>query len=107
MQNFMLQATLVADTVDRSASDVAVASGILLLMDSLLVVDPVLVAAVLDLVERSGECVEKARVRSVYMYRMQDQEWGKNVRADDAQDESSPGKIARVVLSVVRSRDGA
>jgi hypothetical protein len=76
----MLIARLIASTT-RTGGCTRLTSGVLLL-NSLLVVSPVSAMVVLDFVEGSGECVEK--------------------RANNSQDECTPGQVARIVASIRR-----
>jgi hypothetical protein len=67
----------------------------LLLMDSLLMIDPVLLAVILDLVESSSKCMkETERYNLAWRRRMPNI---RDLRADDTKYECSPRQVARVV----------
>lgn len=68
-------------------------------MYSLLVVDLVPAAMILDLVERSSDGMEKT-TRHISILPYTNDKSG-NLRANDGQNERSPGQIARLVLRIV------
>jgi hypothetical protein len=57
-------------------------------------------SVVLDLVEGSGDRMEETETVVSNYYELGDD--GNNLRADDSQDESTPWKVARVVVRIRR-----
>ena len=64
----------------------------LLFLNSLFVFNPATAMVILDFVEGSGECVEKPSTKVNKKHSIKGE--GEDLRADDGQDECTPGQVA-------------